>query len=266
MNLDFALVNRALMNIGKNPLTQTDRETDNEAWQTARDFFLHTMLEALAQVEWTGAKRRRELAPARMNYKRNREFAHAYALPMDCAKPVELDGQEYYKVEASVLFTDAAPARLLYVSSGKRFIGFWKRERVNGKWVVKMEAASGGGASRRLTPEYISGGDGRRGRRLEWGDGFISGGGGSRKVTPPPEAFEDYPDYRALPLEPNFYLYWECLLSGKYALRMTDQPGLADAWLAKAMAYGRAAEVVSIAGSAGRKKAPGTWQEDLGLN
>jgi len=254
MNLDFALANRALRNLGMAPLDpENGRRVNSEEWRTARDYYLATMLEALARAEWTGAKRRRELTPAKMPHKKNRDFAFAYDLPIDCAKPVELDGQGYYEVEAQLLYTDENPARLLYITNGKR--------------LIDQPVISGGGASRRPTPDYITGGDARRGRRLEWGDNIVSGGGANRPnvIPPPPEAAEDFPEYRELSLEPNFYLYWECLLTYKYALRLTGQPQLADSYMAKAMAIGRDAELVSISGSAARVKAPDTWQEELGL-
>jgi len=260
MNLDFALVNRALMNIGMPPLTTADIEAKNVQWQTARDYYLSSMLEALTQVEWTGAKRRRELTPAPMRVKRHAEFARVYCLPLDCAKTIELDGHEVFVVEAGLLFTDASPARLLYVSNGRRFID--------------QTVVSAGGAARRPTPDHITGGDAGRARRLEWGDNVVSGGnadtpragtGSGISVPPPPESAEDYPEYRGLQLEPMFLLYWEYLLSARYAQRLTDQPGMADAWLVKAAAIGREAEAVSLAGSSGRRKAPDTWQEQLGL-
>ena len=249
MNLDFALVNRALLNIGMMPLSIDDKAADNETWKTAKDYFLVTMLEALAQVEWTGAKRRRELTPVMMPIKANADFVHAYSLPIDCAKPIELDGQEYYKVEGNKLFTDADPARLLYVSNGKQFID--------------QEFISGGNARRPYYEDYITGGNARRNYRIEQGDNFISGGSAKERRFTPSE--DDYPEYRALRLEPNFYLYWECLLSSKYALRLTDKPDLSVIYFNKAIAIGRAAEAISAAGAAGRKKAPDTWQEELGL-
>jgi len=263
MDCDLALVNRALMNINMEPLPEKDyRNGGSKEWQTAKAFYLNTMLEALSQVEWTGAKRRRELTPAQTRAKRHAEFSRAYYLPVDCAKTIELDGHELFAVEAGRLYTSVSPARLLYVSNGKRFIN--------------QAVISGGNASRRPTLECITGGDAGRARRYEWGDNIVSGGDagtprvmgadGSITVPPPPEADEDYPEYRKLEgLEPNFYLYWEYLLSAKYAQRLTGQPGLADACLAKAIAFGRAAEAASLAGSSGRRKAPGTWQEQLGL-
>lgn len=249
MNMDFALVNRALLNIGMAPLTSADKQAGNEAWRTARDYFLETMLESLAQVEWTGAKRRRELSPARMPLRKHADFAYAYDLPIDCAKPIELDGQEFFKVEGALLYTDTTPARLLYVS--------------NGRHLANQKEITGGNARRKRTSEYISGGDATRSRRYEWGDNVISGGNAKRKVPVPPA--DDYPDYREQRLEPNFYLYWENLLSSKYALRLTDKPDISMVYFQKAQAIGRAAEVVSLAGSAARKKAAETWQEELGL-
>ena len=249
MNMDFALVNRALLNIGMAQITGADKLAGNEAWRTAKDYYLVTMLEALSQVEWTGAKRRRELCPAMMPHKGNADFGHAYDLPIDCAKPIELDAQEYFEVEANLLYTDASPARLMYVS--------------NGRLLADQAVISGGTAGRRLAGAYITGGDAGRARRWEWGDNLISGGNAGRGA--PVLSTDDFPDYRELRLESNFYLYWENLLSAKYALRLTDTPELAVMYFNKAAAIGRAAEVVSIKRSAGRIKAADTWQEALGL-
>jgi hypothetical protein len=253
MNMDFALVNRALLNIGMAPVGGEDRAADNAAWRTAREYYLETPREALAQVEWTGAKRRRELSPARMPHKKNPDFAYAYMLPADCAKPVELDGRGYFETEARILYTDAAPARLLYVSDGRRTV-----DRI----VIR-----GGDARRRPGPDYFSGGDADRKRRYEHGDNFVTGGNADRPpvIAPPPEAFEDFPDYREPDLEPNFYLYWETMLPAKYALRLTDKPDLAMVYFNKAQAIGRAAETVSAERSAARRTAPVSWQEELGL-
>ena len=283
MNLDFALVNRALMNLGMEPLTSEDAAKENDAWKTAKDYYLSTMLEALAQVEWTSAKRRRELAPAQTRVRRHPDFAYVYDLPLDCAKPVELDGHEYFEVEAGLLYANARPARLLYVSNGRRFID----QTVITGGSARRQPAPGYAADsrgrRRPTADYIAGGDAERPRRLEWGDNVVSGGSAASRakwirrtdsddeaafewnVPPPPEEAEDFPDYREPRMEPNLDLYREYLLTSKYARRLTDQPGLADVWLQKALVIGRAAEVISAAGSAGRRKAPDSWQEQLGL-
>ena len=232
--------------------TAADQQAENAAWITTKEFYLQTMLEALAQVEWTGAKRRRELVPAMMPYRKNMDFAYAYVLPTDCAKAIELDGQAYFEVEFSLLYTDDAPARLLYVSNG------WR--------LIDQTSLRAGNARRPLMANYFTGGDCRRNCRYEWGDNSIFGGSAARAIRYPPEAAEDFPDYREPRLEPHFYLYWENLLSAKYALRLTDKPDLSLVFFNKAQAIGRAAEVISITHSAGRRAAPPTWQETLGLS
>jgi hypothetical protein len=256
MNLNFELVNNALGNLEKPFLTKKDKEDNGEAWRTAKQYYLQTLLEALAQVEWTSALRRRELAPAQGPANRNRDFRHAYVVPLDCARHVELEGRAYYKVEGGLLYTDASPARLLYVGNGRR------------PYVPDGEA-SGGGARRGAANAYLAGGDANSGRRAEEDDQVIYGyarrGPDGSTVGPSPEAAEDFPDYRELSLEPNFYLYWEYLLTARYAMRLTDRPGLADAWLAKAQAIGGMAESVSRGQAAGRRVAPLTWQEQLGI-
>ena len=254
MNLDFALANRALKNIGLAPLTPEDKAAKNETWLTAAEYYLQAMLEALAKVEWTSAKRRRELAPARMPGKGGGELAFAYELPIDCAKAIELDRREYYEIEGGLLHTDAKPARLLYVSNGRR--------------LTDQTELSAGGAFRKPSRDYICGGDAERGRRREPGDNIVTGGNWLRPavIEPPPEAGEDFPDYGELSLEPNFYLYWECLLSSKYALRLTDKPELSMVYFNKAMAAGMEAEAVSKEQAAARRVAAPTWQEELGLS
>jgi len=265
MNLDFALVNRALLNIGQRQITLADKLAGNEAWQTAKIYYLSTMLEALAQVEWTAAKRRRELTPAQMPNKGNADFTSAYDMPIDCAKIIEIDDHDYFEVEGGLLYTgerniqkrpkclyrrtEKKPIRLLYVSNGRR--------------LSDQAVVSGGNARRKPMGDHVTGGDSDRVRRYEWHDNVISGGGAKRKVPLPPD--EDYPDYREMRHEPNFYLYWENLLSSKFALRLTDKAELSIAFYNKAQAIGRAAEVTSISLSASRIKAPETWQEELGL-
>ena len=251
MNMDLALVNRALGNLGKETLSDIDRESKTESFLTAKAYYLQTMLETLERVEWTSALRRRELAPWRMPIKGSPDFARAYEVPYDCARPVELDGREPFKVEGPILYADADPARLLYVSNGRVFY-------------CPGGTVSGGNAFTRRDPDfYLSGGDADSHRRRERGDPVLGGGSASRE--PFVESADDFPDYRELRLEPNFYWYWECLLTAKYASRLKDEPGRADIWLAKAIAVGRDAQAASRQKAAGRRVAAPTWQEELGL-
>jgi hypothetical protein len=253
MNLDFALVNRALQNIGQAPLSAADKEAGNSAWVTAKDYYLTTILESLGEVEWTSAKRRRNLTPTQKPHKGNRDFSRAYDLPIDCAKPIELDGQTYFEVEADLLYTDAQPARLLYVSNGRR--------------LIDQTVLSAGGPNRPRTRDYITGGGPFRANRYEWGDNIVIGlGPQSPQPVPPPEASEDFPDYRQLDLEPAFWLYVENMLAAKYALKISDKAELATLYINKAAAVGRSAAETSIAASAARRPAQKSWIKKLGLS
>jgi hypothetical protein len=255
MKLDCALVNRALLNLGMEPITPADREAENEAWRTAKAFYLQTMLEALEQVEWTSAKRRRELTPAPAPHLKNADFAYAYDLPLDCAKPIELEGREYFELEGFLLYTDAAPARLLYITTGRRM-----RRTLDTPPVI---AGGDAGRNPHSPPEHITGGDAGRAHRVHHADGAADGGDAERGA--PPDPADDFPDYWTLHLEPAFYLYWENLLSAKYALRLTGKPDLSAYFFNKAQAIGKQAQTTSAARSAARRIPAPSWQEQLGL-
>jgi hypothetical protein len=259
MNMDRGLVNRALGNLGLELLTESDRADKTGKWETAKARYLNTMLETLERVEWTGAKRRRELAPCRLPLLRaSPRFPRAYELPLDCSKPIELGGGALWEVEERVLHTDADPAVLLYVRNGRKL------------YFPPGEIWTGGNAGRGRVTQIISGGDAFRHRRLEAGE-MVSGGNAftprpGQANWPPPPNTEDYPDYDELKdMEPNFYLYWECLLTALYAGRLAEKPGLAEVWVARAHAAGRGAVAASRAQAASRRPSPRTWQEELGL-
>jgi hypothetical protein len=253
MNLDFALVNRALQNIGQAPITEADREADNVAWRTAKDYYLSTMLESLAQVEWTSAKRRRMLFPTQKPHKRNSDFRYTFDAPIDCVKPVELDSQVYYEMESCFIYSNERYVRLLYITNGKR--------------LIDQTSLSAGNAFRRRNQDYFTGGNAGRIFRYESGDNIVTGGNAERPdPIPPKEAEEDFPEYEELRLEPLFYLYWEKMLSSKYAMRITDKPDLHLAFFNEAQLAGQAAADTSVAQAAARKKAPQTWTEELGLS
>jgi hypothetical protein len=206
------------------------------------------MLEALAQVEWTGAKRRRELCPAQTPIKKNADFAAAFDLPIDCAKVIEIDDQEYFEVEPRLLYTGAASCRTCGGCPPQRHDAHRR-----GRFRRPFQRCK-----RRVRLLYVS-----NGRRFA-GQTVITGGSVRRKE--PSSPVEDFPDYLELNLEPNFYLYRENLLSARYALRLTDKPDLSVLYFNKAQAAGGAAEVTSIAHSAARVKAPDSRQEELGLS
>jgi hypothetical protein len=252
MNMDIGMANRALFAAGIDELKPGDVKEESERFKIIRDYYLSTMLEAMAKVEWSGAKRRRSLTPTMKPHKQNAEFRYAFDLPMDCAKPVSLDAQEFFRVESGLLYCNTPVARLLYITNGKRLIG--------------QTSLSAGNASRRRPDEYITGGDAQRNNRFEEGDNIITGGNASRTTpVPPPEASEHFPDYQELRLEPQFYHYWEKMLSSKAAMRFTDNPNLHVTFFQEAALIGQEAAQTSIAQSAAKRKAPAPWADELGL-
>jgi hypothetical protein len=259
MNVDLQIVNRALQNIGNAPISLQDKQANNSAWVTARDYYLSTLLESLAEIAWTSAMRRRVLEPNRQPKKANRSYRFVYDMPIDCAKPISLQDDDYFVVEGAFLYTDNPRAKLLYITNGRR--------------LIDQAIVNGGNARRSLTSDYFTGGDARRNDRYEWGDNFLSGGNASRPFataaqplpSPPPEAFEDFPDYRELHLEAQFYIYFEKMLSSKYALKLTDKPDLHMAYYQEALAVGKNSAQASKSQSAAKRRAPKLWAEELGL-
>jgi hypothetical protein len=253
MNADLAFVNRALLNVGNAPLSAEEcAQADNAAWAAVKAFYLSTMLESLQEVPWTSAKRRRFLAPTRKPHKGNAGYPRAFDLPIDCAKPLELEDKAYFVLEGGLLYTASPAPALLYVSNGRR--------------LIDQTEVSGGGAFRRPGSEYFTGGDASRNRRYEQGDNILCGGNAERTPpVPPPEAAEDFPEYAEVRFEAQFYLYWEKMLSAKLALKITDKPDLHLALFQEAAAISQNAQQASIAQSAAKRKAPALWADELGL-
>lgn len=123
VNIDRDLVNRALAKAGQERLTEEDIENDAVLWRLAKEFYLPTILETLANTEWTSQIKRVRLEKPEEETEEAEnftEYSHKYFLPDDCAKPIEIFGQDEYSVEARFLYTDRDEAVLVYVTDGKR--------------------------------------------------------------------------------------------------------------------------------------------------
>lgn len=118
MNIDRALVNRALLKAGQTTLTDEDINNNSEAWKTVKEFYLSTMLETLARTQWTSAKRRTQLH-------KNEEaenlsiYEIMYDLPVDCARAVKLNSESRFIVEGQYLYTNDSDAVLMYITNGR---------------------------------------------------------------------------------------------------------------------------------------------------
>jgi hypothetical protein len=247
MNVNLALVNRALLNIGESPLTAAGKDSGNTSWLAVKAYYINTFLEALAEVQWTSAKRRRTLTPTGRPRVKNAAYRHVFDLPYDCAKPLELRDGAYFTVESELLYTDAGRADLLYITNGKR--------------PEDLAVVCGGNSARTAGAAYFTGGDARRNKRLESGDGLLYGGKAER--SPPVPSEEDFPGYREWNFEPQFLLYIENSLTAKLAARVSDRPELALTYAQKAAAVGVAAASSSIAQAAAKRKPAALWTEGL---
>ena len=115
MNIDHGIVARAFNKAGQEPLTDKEwEEKSSTRYRVVYDFYLETILETLAQTDWTSQKKRVRLTEAEEENLSTYRFM--YLLPIDCAKTVELNNEERYIVEDSYLYTDQENAVLTYIS------------------------------------------------------------------------------------------------------------------------------------------------------
>jgi hypothetical protein len=252
MKIDFSLANRALARVKIDPLTWSDRSGETLRWRTLRDYYLQTFLEALSEVPWTGGRKRSRLARTGRPHLRT-DFRFVYDVPFDCARPVELQGNEYFVIEDRYLCTGLERAELLYIT--------------NGKMLRRVSATSCGRPGEAHDMEYLSCGPGnirdmdvvtlRAGRPAD-----IQGGG---EIPDDPDTGEDYPDYRPPQYEPKFYEYLEHALAAKLCVLLTDDFRLHNQLLQEALLIRREAVSASMGASAAKLKPQKWWKEELGL-
>lgn len=117
MKIKRDLVNRALAKAGQNPLTDADIENESLTYETVRLFYLSTMLETLSSTDWTEAKTRKKLVEA--EEENLTTYAHKYLLPIDCAKPLQIQENDLFVIEGRFLYTNRDNAILQYITNGK---------------------------------------------------------------------------------------------------------------------------------------------------
>jgi hypothetical protein len=252
MNMDRGLVNRALLDAGQSPLTDQDIQDKNSTWVLAKEFYIATWVESLSEINWTGGRKRTKLALTGMPHLKP-DTRFLYDLPLDCARPVELQNNAAYRIEGRFLYTEQEKAELLYIT--------------NGKQLRPVASISAGGPGDFMEAEYIS-----AGRPSDTSDFIIRAG---RPVDiidefpPDPEPAEDFPDYRLPdngPFEPAFWLYLEKTLAAKFAMKLSEQPQLHLQLLQEAILIAQNAANTSLGSSASRKNAQKWWAEELGLS
>jgi hypothetical protein len=114
------MANRIFLDIGEEILFQESRTQNTLQWRTLKQYYLSTLLTELAANPWVGARTRKPLVkedPAYVNYS---PYQFVYKLPLDCARPLELQGYYFFVIEDNRLLTDRDNAALLYIANGKR--------------------------------------------------------------------------------------------------------------------------------------------------
>jgi hypothetical protein len=115
MNIDLNVANRALSRTGQQAIPATD--TSSKSYLMIKKHYLSTVLEALAEYAWTSAKKRATLTAA--TGENLTEWQFSFVAPIDCAQPLQLQDNEYFVLEGSILYTDAPSAHLLYITNGR---------------------------------------------------------------------------------------------------------------------------------------------------
>jgi hypothetical protein len=245
--MDLDLVNRALLHVGQSPISGSDRSSHNAAYQTAKFFYITTFLEALSEVEWTGGRRREKLVETGRPVLSDRRYRFAYDMPFDCAKPIELQGNEYFVIEDRLVFTDAPDAELLYVSDGKI--------------LRPLTVFSGGRPGVVYDVEYMTGGRPWTRPDIVLYPGKIANLPSSLEDPP---VTDDYPDYKRLDYEPKFYEYIERVLAAKFAMKLSDQQQVRLQLLQEAMLIKQEAVSASKSRLAAKIKPADWWTEEMG--
>jgi hypothetical protein len=119
MNIDHDLANRIFLNIGEEILTQGDIDQETLKWRVLKQYYLSTILTELAANPWIGFKKRRALQKD-TEFENHSPYQFPYFLPIDCARPLEIQGRFFFVIEDDRLITDRDNAALLYVTNGKR--------------------------------------------------------------------------------------------------------------------------------------------------
>jgi len=250
MNMNLELINRALFAIGQAPITKADINADNTSYEICKSYYLSTFLEALSEVEWVGGRKRDRLVRTGRPVIKNEKYLYSYDVPYDCAKPIELQDNEYFIVEDRLILTDDPEAELLYVSNGKALRPIA---------VVTMELGENPGN------EYLTAGQPWTVPDITLYPGKPSDINAEGELPEDPAPVSDYPDYIALDYEPKFFEYIEKKLAAKLAVKLSEQPKLHMQLLQEALLVKQEAIDASRSSKAAKIKEDPWWSDELGL-
>ena len=241
MNINKEIVARAMDKAGEEPIT-SDEWTANKSnrIRLIKDYYLPTILETLSNTAWTSQKKRVQLTE---NLDENlTSYTYKYALPIDCAKPVEINGVEVYLVEDGYIYTDIENPILVYISN--HFTGEFKYEETE----VTEESFESG--------KYYY---------LDDEENYILATEFDETKTYYVRIEEDYNFYDDFNFDPLLSEYIETRLAAKIVLKLTGNMQLYQLLYSESIVMENRAVKASIAHGYNKDKGNKYWGEILGL-
>jgi hypothetical protein len=287
MNMDRKMIERSRYAAGL--ATLDEMAADRDISQAKKDaelavckgYFIATYLEALAEVPWTSARKRRRLLKTMKPHSLT-GYRFVYDLPDDCARPIELLDKTFFVIEGALLATDAAKAELLYTTTGwtHRGINFESADIGDSvetvlspghvdEWDIPPDAIFNP-----LNPEDYPHGTvdytDEQGSHVVLESTFPAGWDVNDpdrcELLPRQDTFsDDYPMYDPPQLEPKFWEYVEALLAAKFAMNNSKNPRQHDTLLQKALLIKQDAISATRSASAARQQPSPWWSDQLGL-
>ena len=231
MNRNINLINRALEDAGQEPITEEGKQENIAAWRTVKEFYLPVMLEMLSSAEWTKHKKRTKLELYEGdNYSK---YRNAYVIPIDCAKPCQVQDNEEYIVEGNLLYTDVDGAILLYITNHHR------------NPVESLPTEDNHDGDRYLC----------QGVYYEW----------SEELNDWKVIEEDYPEYDNFELAPEEEKYFENALAAQIVLKITGDKQLYQLLYSIAMTVKDEAIKQSRSQGVSTEKGNEYWGDKLGI-
>ena len=245
MFIDRDIVARAFAKAGEEPITEEEwNDATSNRVRLVKEFYLATLLEALASYDWTSQKKRVRLEvldPEAEEAEENfTSYEFMYPLPADCAKVVSVNNDAPYIVEGAFLFCDEENAILLYIKN------YW-----TGKYEYKeVEEPVEADLSKYWIldeDEYV--------KATTWD---------------PTETYyviyeHDYNFYAQPVLDPSLMAYFECKLAASIALKLTGGADKYQMLYNEAQIIANNAQKKSAEQARNKTKGNPWWTDQLGL-
>lgn len=247
MYIDRNIVARAFAKAGEEPITEEEwSDATSTRVRLVKEFYLATLLDALASYDWTSQKKRvrlEALDPESEEAEDNfTTYSFMYPLPADCAKVVSVNNDKPYIVEGAFLFCDEENAILLYIKN------YW-----TGKYEFTQVAEP---VETDLDKYWIKDEEGEYEKAYSWD---------------PTETYyevveHDYNFYAQPVLDPILSSFFECKLAANIALKLTGGTDKYQMLYNEAELIANKAQKKSAEQARNRTKGNPWWTTQLGLD